>query len=261
MTKPRVDAAGFAVVVDPRNSKNDHIVFDVLDTQSGEGGRIVANRRPDGRLSFEVVEIGERTEFKVWKDEPLPFERWEVSPGMTIDDWRALTTVEVIERAGGVKDAWRTNEAAPHAPQNGTEPWLGVIPPLGSIGYDPIGNDFAVLLRLDTREVEAAEPEDGIRASWRYKNYLKWARFGVQPPPMAAWDHVDGGKIRTGGRRRTLAAQEAGRRGLICWFSATAETGRSKWELPEGDPGIEEYRSKSYARARRPTFGQGVAKW
>jgi hypothetical protein len=266
MTTPkRIDAADFAVEVNPRKSVNDHITFDLLDTETGEGGRFTAVRQPDGRLMLSVENLGERTTLLVYQDEPLPFERWEVSPGKTIDDWRDLTTEQVVELAGSIEAAYDNFLADDHGQQNQMdEPWTGPIPPLGTISYDPISNDFAVLLRLDTRVCEPAEHEDGIKHHATYGQYVKWARFGLQPPPMAAWDHVDsqgelGRKIRTGGRRRTLAAQEAGRRGLFCWWSPTSESGLARWRLEDDDPRVVYYRER-YGKARYESGnGQGDA--
>jgi hypothetical protein len=79
---------------------------------------------------------------------------------------------------------------------------------------------------------------------------------------MSAWDHVNsqgelGRKIRTGGRRRTLAAQEAGRRGLVCWWSPTSFTGVAKWRLEDDDPQVGYYRERHRQWTRRSQNGQG----
>jgi hypothetical protein len=90
---------------------------------------------------------------------------------------------------------------------------------------DPMNAYVHVLREFDPKTLVPTEAESGIKQTPIYQGYAEWARQGKEPPPIQVFDGR-GGKFNTSDRRRTLAAQEAGRKSIKGWYSPdNKETG------------------------------------
>lgn len=80
---------------------------------------------------------------------------------------------------------------------------------------------------FDPHELMPAEHEDGIKKSKSFADYLQWAKQGKKPPYINVYSQTNGNpQLLSGGRRRTLAAQDAGVPSITGWHGPhNAETG------------------------------------
>ena len=152
------------------------------------------------------------------------------------DYWR-LSLEEVQEQAdwAAAEDVYR--QTAGTAWPNSLEPFEGFIPEVGTWRFDPNLQDYEVLCWVPVDEVTPAEHEDGIKERWTngyqlYPLYVQWAKEGRQAPPVTVFPFVDTRSLKSLGRRRTLAAKDAGLTHILAWFSETNERGGARWRIP-----------------------------
>lgn len=89
--------------------------------------------------------------------------------------------------------------------------------------------------RFNPEELTTSEAEDGIktRQGSNYPQYLAWAKKGVKPPLISVAE-TESGALQSSSRRRTLAAQEAGKP-ISGWFSPINRETTYKDPLKYGD--------------------------
>ncbi|MCL4296224.1 MAG: hypothetical protein KJ077_10870 [Anaerolineae bacterium] len=148
-------------------------------------------------------------------------------------DMRHLT-VEQIRASVDIPTAIQVyQETWAVAPVSSLTPWPHGNPPLGTWRLDPTFGDFDVLVDIPTEEVCEGEPEDYIRNHRTYHAYLEWARAGLEAPAVNVVRHIRGHLVCSSGRRRRLAAIDAGLPFLRAWFSETNERGGPLWHADD----------------------------
>ncbi|NLZ39682.1 MAG: hypothetical protein GX886_00200, partial [Comamonadaceae bacterium] len=94
--------------------------------------------------------------------------------------------------------------------------------PLGSIRVAPYGEAdqryVDVLREVPVDSLLIAEPEDNIRRSPEYQQYVEWAREGREAPAIQVNEN-ERGELVSANRRRALAAKEAGLQTVKAWVS------------------------------------------
>jgi hypothetical protein len=114
------------------------------------------------------------------------------------------------------------------------------IYPLNSARISEYGGDlrdrYVEYVRLfNPEELTTSEAEDGIktRQGSNYPQYLAWAKKGVKPPLISVAE-TESGALQSSSRRRTLAAQEAGKP-ISGWLSPINRETTYKDPLKYGD--------------------------
>ena len=144
-------------------------------------------------------------------------------------DMRHVTTTDILNQTSieDAKAVW--GQTWCKAPSNGTEPWTGEIPPLGTWRYDAVLGEWEVLVEIPADEVVPAEQDwDFARKHWTTRNYVKWVHQGYQAPPINVVRHAKGNLVSTN-RRRVLAAWEVGLPTILAWYSETDDNGKALW--------------------------------
>lgn len=94
--------------------------------------------------------------------------------------------------------------------------------PLGSIRVAAYGDEddrYVDVLRIvPVESLLLAEPEDNIKKTREYKQYVQWAREGRVAPSIQV-NESDTGELIATNRRRVLAAHEVGIKTLKAWVS------------------------------------------
>lgn len=155
----------------------------------------------------------------------------------TIAEADAVTLQDVRE--------WLTLESARiyyelhrQIPRNGTEPVKRINwPGEGDWMIDDLLGECAVLLRVDVADFEPKEKDwaHALRLPTT-RRYIEWFRSGLQAPPVTIYRTERGNLRASDGRRRWLAAREAGRSWLWAWYMGPPHPEtmtRSLWWLPE----------------------------
>ncbi|NMD39091.1 MAG: DEAD/DEAH box helicase family protein, partial [Christensenellaceae bacterium] len=74
---------------------------------------------------------------------------------------------------------------------------------------------------MDVNEITPMEPEDEVRGRDDYKQYVEWAKQGIQPPPITVVRGIEDGNWLSIDRRRLMAAKESGQKTILAWVSDT----------------------------------------
>ena len=128
---------------------------------------------------------------------------------------------------------------------NKLEPYTEEIPPVGTWRIDPELNELEQLRLFNVSELVSTEPEAGVRGREDYQKYLEWAKEGKIPPPIHVVRHIEG-ELRSTNRRRLMAANEAGVKQILGWFSETTPQGGVAWKyieppaIPKAEVGMPE---------------------
>jgi len=145
------------------------------------------------------------------------------------------------------RDQWLA-ESNGTSPQTGFETFPHGTARINQFG-DPNESYVDYMTEFSPHEIEPTEPEDGIKKSQTYKDYVQWAKAGHQPPPVSVFSSNNGnGKLLTSSRRRTLAAREAGVEKIPAWHGPyNPETGNP---LKYGDvmKAVNEFHSQQFSR-------------
>lgn len=111
-----------------------------------------------------------------------------------------------------------------------------VMPPgldVGTWMLDPVFGDFSVLVDMPVGLVQPSEQE--WEMALRYEStiaYVKMCENGYSPPPSSGVRNIYTGQIYISGRRRWLAARQAGLETIPVWFSETdMATGSPAWQI------------------------------
>lgn len=148
-------------------------------------------------------------------------------------DLRHITLAEILATVD-IEQAVKTyHETFAVAPVSSLTPWPHGNPPPGTWRMDPTFGDFDILVDIPTVEVCEGEPEDYIKHHRTYQAYLEWARQGLEAPAVMVVRHIKGHLVCSSGRRRRLAAIEAGLPTLRAWFSETNQHGGPLWHSDE----------------------------
>lgn len=143
-------------------------------------------------------------------------------------------TLEQILATVDIEQAIKTyQETFAVAPTSSLTPWPHGNPAPGTWRMDPTFGDFDILVDIPTSEVQEGEFEDGIKRHPTYQAYLEWARQGLEAPAVMVVRHIKGYLVCSSGRRRRLAAIEAGLPTLRAWFSETNKHGGPLWHSDE----------------------------
>lgn len=143
-------------------------------------------------------------------------------------------TVGQVLAAVDIQQAIRVfHETFVAAPVNSLTPWPHGNPPVGTWRLDPVFGEFEVLVDIPSEEIREGEPEDMIKRHPTYPLYVEWAKAGLEAPAVTVVRHIQGHLVCSSGRRRRLAALEAGLPLLRAWFSETDERGWNLWRKPE----------------------------
>jgi hypothetical protein len=145
------------------------------------------------------------------------------------------------------RDEWLA-ESNGASPQTGFETFPHGTARINQFG-DPNESYVDYMTEFSPHDIEPTEPEDGIKKSQTYKDYVQWAKAGHQPPPVSVFSSNNGnGKLLTSSRRRTLAAREAGVAKIPAWHGPyNPETGNP---LKYGDvmKAVNEFHSQQFSR-------------
>lgn len=133
-------------------------------------------------------------------------------------------------------DAARARATRPDysPPNNRLEPWPFDMPELGTWIIDSTGGAW-VLVEIPLSDFRPGEGDwDHALGLPSTQKYIEWARAGLEPPPLYVVE-TDKGHLSSLNRRRWLAAREAGRPSLKCWYSRTdpERAPRPLWYLAE----------------------------
>jgi hypothetical protein len=167
-------------------------------------------------LNTVIGEGQEQSLFGVAAEERLPGAKpvADALSGISRDEAAAIASTPLVELKRRDQYIPPSNTAAPTTDFERF--------PIGSakigINSDPKQAYVEVLRAIDPEDVFPTEREEGIRGSKTFKDYVEWARQGIEPPPISVYED-ENGRLTTSSRRRVLAAREAGAPEILAWVS------------------------------------------
>ncbi len=152
------------------------------------------------------------------KGEAAAPEATEPAPPEAKEPWQ-MTREELSKNMEGFGEdvgAWERDK-----------PWTGEIPPVGTWRMDRATGALEQLRLVNVNEITPMEPEGEVMDREDYKQYVEWAKQGIQPPPITVVKGIESGNWLSVNRRRLMAAKEAGQETILAWASDTdMETSR-----------------------------------
>lgn len=214
-TAPKMPSTAYDLVVRTKNTLKKQYGRDLITwIEGGEKPPV-----PDGLgeneardMETKLIKIAERegivpeTTPEKAELEPAPTETPSKEPWQMTKDELAKN----MEGYGEGVGAWEQDK-----------PWTGELPPVGTWRMDPNTGALEQLRLMDVNEITPMEPGDEVRGRDDYKQYVEWAKQGIQPPPITVVRGIEDGNWLSINRRRLMAAKESGQKTILAWVSDT----------------------------------------